>query len=141
MGSAGVLSKGPGHEPSEPGLYRTQIPEAWSNFCIFIRVTRGQEQQDTSPSCESLLGKAILPPLQFWLLAWAEGPGVARTLVQATGWCYLWPWLWGPDPMCSRMLMACFRSPSTLRKYTPLSTRFLTALQQERPRSTPSSSQ
>lgn len=40
---------------------------------------------------------------------------------------YLWPWALAF--MWSRMLMACLSSPSTLRKYTLLSTRFFTALQ------------
>lgn len=70
------------NQASTPHAHRTQIPQAWGNFCMFIKVTRGHEQQDTSPSSESLPGKAILPPLQFRLLAWAEGLGVARTPVQ-----------------------------------------------------------
>lgn len=55
---------------------------------------------------------------------------LARVVTEAgvgAGGCYLWPW--ALVFMWSRILMACLSRPSTLWKYTLLSTRLFTALQ------------
>lgn len=48
---------------------------------------------------------------------------------RAGGQGYLWPW--ALVLMWSRILMACLSRPSTLRKYTLLSTKLFTALKQK----------
>lgn len=84
---------------------------------VFIGTHR---RHPTAPKCFLFewggSGQAPLPP---------SGPfqHMARLLWLGEG--YLWPWA---AFMWSRMLMACLRSPSTLRKCTPLSTRLFTAL-------------
>lgn len=49
--------------------------------------------------------------------------------MRAGGQGYLWPW--ALVFMWSRILMACLSRPSTLRKYTLLSTKLFTALKQK----------